>query len=109
MSSGSVTLTAIWNSSGAVNITFDPNGGVWSDDTKTSRNDPSVAVGGTFDVHEIPTLAGHTFDGWASSDTAKKRYSRVKVLWYFYTLPYFVLHAYSKTPNRRLLAKNLTA
>lgn len=70
MPAGAVTLTAIWNSPGAVNITFDPNGGVWSDDTKTSRNDPSVAVGGTFDVHEIPTLAGHTFDGWASSDTA---------------------------------------
>jgi len=53
---------------GAIKVTFDTNGGKWSDGTDTDK--VVNAVGGTATQPEEPTRDGYQFLGWASSATA---------------------------------------
>ena len=53
---------------GAIKVTFDTNGGKWSDGTDTDK--VVNAVGGTATQPEEPTRDGYQFLGWASSASA---------------------------------------
>ena len=53
---------------GAIKVTFDTNGGKWSDGTDADK--VVNAVGGTATQPEEPTRDGYQFLGWASSATA---------------------------------------
>ncbi|WP_314777868.1 InlB B-repeat-containing protein, partial [uncultured Solobacterium sp.] len=53
---------------GAIKVTFDTNGGKWSDGTDTDK--VVNAVGGTATQPEEPTRDGYQFLGWASSANA---------------------------------------
>ena len=53
---------------GAIKVTFDTNGGKWSDGIDTDK--VVNAVGGTATQPEEPTRDGYQFLGWASSATA---------------------------------------
>ena len=53
---------------GAIKVTFDTNGGKWSDGTDTDK--VVNAVGGTATQPEEPTRDGYEFLGWASSASA---------------------------------------
>ena len=53
---------------GAIKVTFDTNGGKWSDGTDIDK--VVNAVGGTATQPEEPTRDGYQFLGWASSATA---------------------------------------
>ena len=53
---------------GAIKVTFDTNGGKWSDGTDTDK--VVNAVGGTATQPEEPTRDGYQFLGWASTASA---------------------------------------
>ena len=53
---------------GAIKVTFDTNGGKWSDGTDTDK--VVNVVGGTATQPEEPTRDGYQFLGWASSASA---------------------------------------
>ena len=53
---------------GAIKVTFDTNGGKWSDGTDTDK--VVNTVGGTATQPEEPTRDGYQFLGWASSASA---------------------------------------
>ena len=53
---------------GAIKVTFDTNGGKWSDGTDADK--VVNAVGGTATQPEEPTRDGYQFLGWASTASA---------------------------------------
>ncbi len=67
-----VTMVANWESNPYHSITFDPNGGYFTDDSSTASRSYEIAEGATYStvIETIPQVAkrGHTFDGWYYGD-----------------------------------------
>ncbi len=59
---------AFSNSAEIVNVTYDPAGGKFSDDSTTNKV-VAALKGTTFTVSETPTWTGHVFAGWKLNDS----------------------------------------